>query len=92
MEKKIIELTKCREDHQCIICCQREATTKVNIQRLVKVNNDSLIIFFVCDECLARMQDDIQKICEQQVFCFVQTIQNDYIARKEVCYEDTKRL
>lgn len=64
MEKKIIELTKCREDHQCIICCQRDATTKVNIQRLVKINNDSLIIFFVCDECLSKAQQDIQKICE----------------------------
>lgn len=64
MEKKIIELTKCNDGHECIICCKRDATTKFNIQRLVNLRNDSLIVFFVCDECLSKAQQDIQKICE----------------------------
>jgi len=67
MEKKIIELTKCnpKDGHHCIICPgHKQATTQVNIQRLVDIRNDSLIIFYVCDECVARMQNDIQKTCE----------------------------
>ena len=64
MEKKIIELTKCQDGNECIICCKRKATTKFNIQRLVSIRNDSLIVFFVCDECLSKAQQDIQKICE----------------------------
>ena len=64
MEKRIIELTKCNDGFDCIICCQRKATTKVNIQRLVNLRNDSLIIFNICDECLSKAQQDIQKICE----------------------------
>lgn len=65
--KKIIELTKCKpcKHHNCIICPgSKPATTQVNVQRLVDVRNDSLIIFYVCDECLAKMQNDIQKTCE----------------------------
>ena len=67
MEKKIIELTKCNPgDHHCCIICpgSKPATTQVNIQRLVNIRNDSLIVFYVCDECLARMQNDVQKTCE----------------------------
>ncbi len=63
MEKKIIELTKCNpnDHHSCIICPgHKPATTQVHIQRLVNIKNDSLIIFYVCDECVARMQNDIQ--------------------------------
>jgi hypothetical protein len=65
MEKKIIELTKCNpnDGHSCIICSNPHATTKVNIQRLINIRNDSLIIFFVCDECVAKMQKDIE-VCE----------------------------
>ena len=65
MEKKIIELTKCNpaDEHGCIICSNKHATTKVNIQRLIDIKNDSLIIFFVCDDCVAKMQKDIE-ICE----------------------------
>ena len=62
MEKKIIELTKCDGEGQCLLCCEREVTVKVNINR-VKYN-DCVIAFHVCDECLAKMQGDIQKICE----------------------------
>ena len=62
MEKKIIELTKVSDQHQCLLCCEREATVKVAINR-VKYN-DNVIGFDVCDKCLSKMQEDIQKICE----------------------------
>lgn len=64
MEKKIINLSKANEDYGCIICCKNNATTKVEILRLVNLKNDLLISFNVCDNCLAQMQQDIQKICE----------------------------
>ena len=62
MEKKIINLTKVNEGHQCLLCCEREAAVKVAISR-VKYE-DSVISFDVCDKCLSVMQQDIQKICE----------------------------
>ena len=62
MEKKIIELTTCNDGSQCLLCCEREATTRVAINR-VKYN-DGVIGFTVCDQCLAKMQEDIQKTCE----------------------------
>ena len=62
MEKKIIELTKINDGHQCLLCCERDATIKIEINR-VKYN-DGVIGFDVCDKCLSRMQSDIQKICE----------------------------
>ena len=62
MEKRIIELTKINDGHQCLLCCVREATVKVVINRAKY--NDSVIGFDVCDQCLSRMQSDIQKICE----------------------------
>ena len=62
MEKRIIELTKINDGHQCLLCCEKEATVKVVINRAKY--NDSVIGFDVCDQCLSRMQSDIQKICE----------------------------
>lgn len=62
MEKKIIELTKINDGHQCLLCCEREATIKVEINRIKY--NDGVIGFDVCDQCLSKMQSDIQKICE----------------------------
>ena len=62
MKKKIIELTKVNDRGKCLLCCVLEATTKVEIKRVR--HNDSVISFDVCDICLARMQQDIQKICE----------------------------
>ena len=62
MEKKIINLTKNSNRYQCLLCCERDATVKVEINR-VKYN-DSVISFDVCDVCLSKMQGDIQKICE----------------------------
>jgi hypothetical protein len=62
MEKKIIELTKVNDGSQCLLCCEREATVKLEINR-VKYN-DGVIGFYVCDKCLIKMQNDIQKICE----------------------------
>ena len=62
MEKKIIELKKIDYESNCLLCCEREATVKVEINR-VKYN-DGVIGFNVCDKCLCRMQEDIQKICE----------------------------
>ena len=66
MRKRIIELTKINDGHQCLLCCERDATIKIEISRAKY--NDSVIGFDVCDQCLSRMQSDIQKICEQQVF------------------------
>jgi hypothetical protein len=64
MEKKIINLTKIDYGYECkcLLCCDREATVKVEINR-VKYD-DGVIGFDVCDQCLAKMQGDIQKICE----------------------------
>lgn len=62
MEKRIVELTQPKMDCQCVVCCERKATTTVDIQRLV--NNSHLIVFDVCDNCLVKMQQDIHKICE----------------------------
>ena len=62
MEKKIIELTKVTYGDTCLLCCEKEATAKLKISR-VKYN-DSVISFNVCDSCLSKMQQDIQKICE----------------------------
>lgn len=63
MEKKIIELTKIDESgYKCLLCCDREATIHININR-VKYE-DGVIGFDVCDKCICRMQEDIQKICE----------------------------
>ena len=62
MEKKIITLTKVTYGDTCLLCCERDATVKLKIER-VKYN-DSVISFNVCDKCLSQMQSDIQKICE----------------------------
>ena len=62
MEKRIIELKQPNRNYQCVVCCERKATTTVNIQRLV--DNSNLIVFDVCDNCLSKMQQDIQKIYE----------------------------
>lgn len=62
MEKKIIELTKIDYECSCLLCCERRATTKFEIKR-VKYN-DGVIGFDVCDKCLSKMQEDIQKTCE----------------------------
>ena len=64
MEKKIINLSVAKEDYGCLICCNNHATTKVEILRLTNHKNDSVISFNVCDDCLSKMQQDIQKICE----------------------------
>ena len=62
MEKKIINLSKETDGDTCLLCCEREATVKVNINR-VKYG-DQVIGFHVCDKCLSQMQSDIHKICE----------------------------
>ena len=62
MEKKIINLTKVDYDGQCLLCCEKEATVKFEISR-VKYG-DGVIGFIVCNQCLAKMQNDIQKTCE----------------------------
>ena len=63
MEKKIIELNKAEQDWTCLICCKNKATVKLTINRLTSYN-DSVISFNMCDECLSKAQQDIQKICE----------------------------
>ena len=62
MEKRIIELTKVDYESKCLLCCEREATLKLEIKRAK--HGDSVIGFDVCDQCLSKMQQDIQKICE----------------------------
>jgi hypothetical protein len=62
MEKKIIKLTKIENNHSCLLCCDRDATVKIEISR-VKYD-EGIIGFDICDSCLSRMQQDIQKICE----------------------------
>ena len=62
MAKRIIELTKVNDGDKCILCCEREATVNMEINR-VKYN-DGVIGFHVCDKCLSIMQEDIHKICE----------------------------
>ena len=62
MKRKIINLTKETDGSTCLLCCEREATVKVAINR-VKYD-DNVIGFHVCDKCLSVMQQDIQKICE----------------------------
>lgn len=61
MKKKIIELTK-NNEHQCLLCCERDATVKFSIKRAKY--DDIVMSMHVCSECLAKMQNDIQKICE----------------------------
>lgn len=61
MEKKIIELTKVNDGHQCLLCCKNEATMKFELNR-VKYG-DSVISFDICDGCLSRMQKDIE-VCQ----------------------------
>ena len=61
MERKIIELTKTSEEHTCLICCRKPATIKMKINRFVL--DDSVVSFSVCDDCLAKMQKDIET-CE----------------------------
>ena len=58
MENKIIELTKSKEGYKCLICCAKIATFKMRINRLVL--EDIVVTFNVCDECLAKMQNDIE--------------------------------
>lgn len=63
MEKKIIELTKVSDGRQCLLCCKREATIELKINRLLSYD-DSVVSFHICDQCLSKAQQDIQKICE----------------------------
>ena len=61
MTNKIIELTKIDYNCTCLICCKNTATTNMRINRLVL--DDSVISFDVCDECLTKMQKNIET-CE----------------------------
>lgn len=63
MENKIIELTKVEPGYtSCLLCCDKNASAKISINR-IKYENDVVTSFFVCDECLAKMQREIE-ICE----------------------------
>ena len=59
MMKKIIELTNESSGFKCLICCKRMANLKFKIKRLEQ--EDVVTSFHVCDQCLAKMQEDIQK-------------------------------
>ena len=60
MEKKIIVVTKMDNDYKCILCCDRKSSTRIRIQRLAY--DDNIASFFVCDECLAKMQKEIKDL------------------------------
>lgn len=62
MEKRIIELTKINDGCGCLTCGADKATIKVKIQRIKR--EDNITSFYICDECLVRMQQDVQKICD----------------------------
>ena len=66
MEKKIIKLTKYNGDDYgdcgCLTCGADKATIKVTIQRIHR--EDDVLTFYVCDQCVVRMQSDVHKICE----------------------------
>lgn len=62
MEKKIVNLIKNNDGGRCLTCGNKEATVKVRIQRINP--EDNIISFHICDECVARMQQDVHKICE----------------------------
>lgn len=61
MANKTIELTK-NSEYKCLLCCERDATAKLSIKRVK--DDDTVISMHVCSECLSKMQNDIQKICE----------------------------
>ena len=63
MENKIIELSKIEklEYRTCLLCCDNIATMNLSIKR-VKYD-DTVTSFNICDECLAKMQRDIE-ICK----------------------------
>ena len=61
MGDKTIELTK-NNEYKCLLCCERDATVKFSIKRVK--DDDTVISMHICNECLAKMQNDIQKICE----------------------------
>lgn len=58
MERQIIELKKIDQDGTCLICCENEATIKFRVNRIKY--DDNVVSFNVCDECLAKMQKDIE--------------------------------
>lgn len=62
MDNKIIELTKRKNDHLCLICCKKQAAFKFKVVR--PAHDDIVTSFHVCNDCLAQMQNDIQKTCE----------------------------
>ena len=62
MEKKIIELIKDDSGCGCLTCGVNNATVKVKIQRIHC--EDNITSFYICDECLVRIQKDVHKICE----------------------------
>lgn len=63
MEKRIIELNPAEQDCTCLICCKKKATVKLTINRLTSFD-DTVVSFNMYDDCLAKAQQDIQKICE----------------------------
>jgi hypothetical protein len=60
MDNNIIELIQSKEDYHCLTCGSDAGKIKVRIQRINPV--DCITSFHICDQCLAKMQKDIQKI------------------------------
>ena len=58
MEGKIIKLKQIKEEGKCLICGNKPATINFEICRTK--HGDNVIVFCVCDECIAQMQKDIE--------------------------------
>lgn len=61
MQKRIIELNRIEPYGKCLTCCENQATIDFKISRPTR--GDSVTSFHICDECLAKMQKDIE-ICK----------------------------
>ena len=61
MERNIIKVTSNNDNTFCMICSERNASTKIKIRRLSY--NDTILNLYVCDKCLAKMQREIE-ICK----------------------------
>jgi hypothetical protein len=55
MEERVIELTSIHTGEHCVIC---------NDVASVKCNVNGVVSFNLCDRCLSKAQQDIQKIRE----------------------------
>lgn len=58
MMERIIEVKENKDGFTCLICCKKQATLTLKIKR--PAHKDTVASFHVCDNCLAKMQREIQ--------------------------------